>query len=195
MRWDKLFDDLESQIEHELSAEELDLQAEEERLRLGRLSLRERILAIGSSGDSLRIIVGSDQWMSVTPLTVGRDWFLAQLLVDARVAPQYIVPIASLAGFTVLDKNVVNSLPVASESNGRESLAARLGISFVLRDLCRRRIAVEITVGEARHHGTIDRVGRDHFDLARHEPGEPRRSSAVTDIMVVPLDRLSLVKI
>ncbi len=195
MRWDKLFDDLESQIEHELSAEELDLQAEEERLRLGRLALRERILAIRSSGDSFRIIVGSGQWMSVIPLTVGRDWFLAQLLSDARVAPHYIVPIASLAGFTVLDKNVASSLPVASEVNGRESLSARLGISFVLRDLCRRRIAVEITVGEARHHGTIDRVGRDHFDLARHDPSEPRRSSAVTDIMVVPLERLSLVRI
>ncbi|MCY7413282.1 MAG: hypothetical protein LH471_09670 [Salinibacterium sp.] len=195
MRWDKLFDDLESQIEHELSAEELDLQAEEERFRLGRLALRERILAIRASGDSFRIILNSDDWMWVTPLTVGRDWFLAQLVSDVRVAPQFIVPIASLAGFTVPENTIASSLPTQSEPSARESLSARLGLAFVLRDLCRRRTAVEVTVGEARYHGTIDRVGRDHFDLARHEPDQPRRTNAVTAIMVVPLDRLSLVKI
>ena len=36
MRWDHLFDDLAGQLEHELRAEEADLQHEEERLRLGR---------------------------------------------------------------------------------------------------------------------------------------------------------------
>ena len=46
MRWDNLFDDLESQLEQGLTAEELDLKAEEERLRLGRLGLRDRIVAI-----------------------------------------------------------------------------------------------------------------------------------------------------
>lgn len=40
MRWEHLFDDLETQLERELTAEELDLEVEEERLRLGRLSLR-----------------------------------------------------------------------------------------------------------------------------------------------------------
>ena len=42
MRWDNLFDDLESQLEQELDAEDIDLLAEEERLRLGRLGLRDR---------------------------------------------------------------------------------------------------------------------------------------------------------
>ncbi len=43
MRWDNLFDDLESQLEQELGAEDVDLLAEEERLRLGRLALRDRL--------------------------------------------------------------------------------------------------------------------------------------------------------
>ena len=46
MRWDHLFDDLESQLEQELGAEEADLLAEEERLRLGRLALRDRFRAL-----------------------------------------------------------------------------------------------------------------------------------------------------
>ena len=37
MRWESLFDDMESQLEQELGAEDEQLRAEEERLRLGRL--------------------------------------------------------------------------------------------------------------------------------------------------------------
>jgi hypothetical protein len=195
MRWDKLFDDLESQIEHELSAEELDLQAEEERLRLGRLTIRERIVAACASGVPLRTMVAPDLRLTVTPLTVGRDWFLAELVTDARVVPHFVVPIVSVLGFTVDEAAIVSTLPTSVEAVGREALSARLGMTFVLRDLCRRRTAVEITIGDARHYGTIDRVGRDHVDLARHEQGEPRRTSAVTDIMVIPLDRITLVRV
>ena len=46
MRWDRLFDDIESQLERELSAEELDLAAEEERVRLARLGMRDRLVAL-----------------------------------------------------------------------------------------------------------------------------------------------------
>ena len=48
MRWDNLFSDLESQLEYGLHAEENDLHDEEERLRLGRLSLRDRLLQLAS---------------------------------------------------------------------------------------------------------------------------------------------------
>lgn len=51
MRWDDLFDDLESQLEQELGAEDVDLLAEEERLRLGRLTLRDRLLAMTRPGE------------------------------------------------------------------------------------------------------------------------------------------------
>ncbi len=50
MRWDHLFDDLEGQLERELTAEEQDLGIEEERLRLGRLSVRDRVAALHEAG-------------------------------------------------------------------------------------------------------------------------------------------------
>jgi len=53
MRWDNLFDDLESQLELELGAEDLDLVAEEERLRLGRLALRDRLVALVGHAEPL----------------------------------------------------------------------------------------------------------------------------------------------
>ena len=48
--------------------------------------------------------------------------------------------------------------------------------------------------GAIRSHGTIDRVGRDHLDLAEHEPGVPRRDAAVTRIRIVPLTEVLLVR-
>jgi hypothetical protein len=75
------------------------------------------------------------------------------------------------------------------------SLSARLGLAFVLRDLCRRRGAVDVsTASEERLHGTIDKVGRDHLDLAEHEAGVPRRSAAVGRIRILPFDGLLLVR-
>ena len=64
----------------------------------------------------------------------------------------------------------------------------------MLRDLCRRRAAVDLVTGAIRTHGTIDRVGRDQLDLAEHEPGVPRRDAAVTRIRIVPLGEVLLVR-
>ena len=60
MRWDLLFDDLESQLDHEQREEERALALEEERLRLGRLTLRDRLAAMAKeAGDgSLRVHQG-----------------------------------------------------------------------------------------------------------------------------------------
>jgi len=44
-------------------------------------------------------------------------------------------------------------------------------------------------------HGTIDRVGRDHFDLATHESGRPRRQSAVVDYRTIPLQQVLLLRL
>ena len=61
MRWDNLFADLEGQLEHELGAEDLELRVEEERLRLGRLSLRERMRTASDPDDERAepVLVGS----------------------------------------------------------------------------------------------------------------------------------------
>jgi hypothetical protein len=43
-------------------------------------------------------------------------------------------------------------------------------------------------------HGTIDRVGRDHLDIAVHERGVMRRETAVTEYRIVPFSSLVLVR-
>jgi hypothetical protein len=86
---------------------------------------------------------------------------------------------------------------VASESVSEPavSLSARLGVAFVLRDLCRRRAAVDLATASGEHlHGTVDRVGRDHLDLAEHEPGVPRRAASVSRSRILPFSELVLVR-
>jgi hypothetical protein len=77
---------------------------------------------------------------------------------------------------------------------GIGSLAARLGLPFVLRDLCRRRSALHVRTRHELFHGTIDRVGRDHLDLAEHEPGVPRRERAVRAVRLVPVAEVVLLR-
>jgi len=200
MRWDNLFDDLEGQLEQELSAEEIDLRAEEERLRLGRLSLRDRILSISESVDrqgehSIRILLHGGEAISARPTTFGRDWFSAELVDGSGRHAQCIVPIAGIAGLLLSREQVAASLDATPGETSGRSLAARLSLPFVLRDLCRRRTSLELHTPAGPLVGTIDRVGRDHLDLAVHDRDEPRREAVVVHYRVVPLVELLLVKV
>jgi hypothetical protein len=198
MRWDKLFDDLESQLEREISAEELDLGAEEERLRLGRLSVRDRLVGIHEAGDVgyvLGVTLANGERMSLHPVTFGRDWFSADVVDDSARRRQCLVPIAAISGLSLLPSQLGASLARGRDDDGHPALADRLGLSFVLRDLCRRRRAVDVVLARSVLHGTIDRVGRDHLDLAVHEAGRSRRDSEVLELRVVALSALVLLRL
>ena len=190
MRWDSLFDDLESQLERERTAEELDLEAEEERLRLGRLAIRDRLVALAAAPGErpLRLALAGGMRLVVHPHTIGRDWVSAALPDGG----QCIVPLASIASISLSQVEVATSLQGNDES--RDTVSGRLGLPFVLRDLCRRRRQVEVTTADGILVGTIDRVGRDHVDLAVHESGTPRRESAVRDVLMLPIARIVLVR-
>jgi hypothetical protein len=209
MRWESLFDDLESQLEHELDAEQAQLTAEEERLRLGRLSLRARLSALaagpegapgfGDASGVLRIELRSGALVSVRAITFGKDWFAGELVAAGVRRPQCVIPFTAIGGVLLDHGGVERSL--REQPSAPAHLAERIGLAFVLRDLCRRRAAVELDCGTngagvARVlHGTIDRVGRDHCDLAMHEAGAPRRSALVSGYRIVPFDQLMMVRV
>jgi len=194
VRWQNLFDDLESQLESELGAEEIDLLAEEERLRLGRLTLRDRIRALHAEtpASALDVTLRSGERVALRIAAIGRDWVAGEL--DAGTLRSAIVPLAAVATLDPAGDQLAVSLRVDPAPEPPTALSARLGIAFVLRDLCRRRAGVEVHIGGERLHGTIDRVGRDHLDLAEHAAGEPRRTATVARIRIVAFAGLDLVK-
>jgi hypothetical protein len=199
MRWDNLFDDLESQLEQELTAEEVDLQAEEERLRLARLGIRDRLRSLhaspGSGDRMLRLSLADGSRVTVDPATFGRDWLAGELVEESGRRPQCIVSLDAIQGVVLSGSQVIQSLDRSGGEESAAALSARLGLQFVLRDLCRRRQAVDLWRRHGRMHGTIDRVGRDHIDLAVHEAGHPRRESEVSEYRIVRLGQLMLVRI
>jgi hypothetical protein len=193
MRWDHLFDDLESQLEHGLGAEELDVLAEEERLRLGRLALRDRLRAIMPG--TIRLVLTDGTRLALSLGAVGRDWIAGEEVRETGAGVSCVVPTASIAACFLDPAQTVASL--AQDAAGTSpvgSLAARLGIAFVLRDLCRRRAALRISTAAEHLHGTIDRVGRDHIDLAEHDPGVARRDRDVRALRIVPVGQIVLVR-
>lgn len=196
MRWDNLFDDLEGQLEHELNAEETDLRAEEERLRVSRLSLRDRLTSLTEaqgSGALLKVALTGGATATIRPVTFGRDWLAGDLVGALSNSRQCVLPLAAIAGVLLAPGHVEQSLRALPVSPAR--IVDRIGLPFVLRDLCRRRAALEIQTVDAMLHGTLDRVGRDHVDVAVHPAGTPRRGSAVTQLRLVPLMQIQLVRL
>ena len=191
VRWGKLFDDLEGQLEQELEAEDVDLRAEEERLRLGRLSLRDRLLALHRSGAGAASVAlqVAEHRLCVRPVSIGKDWLSGDLIDGSARGAQCIVPIDSIDA-VLLDRDQVRSSLISAPEEDGARLSARLGIGFVLRDLCRRRRTVELVTASGSVTGTIDRVGRDHLDLAEHAADAARRETAVTQYRVLPFARL-----
>lgn len=196
MRWDRLFDDLEGQLEQELSAEELDQHAEEERLRVGRLAVRDRLLAVHAAerdeDRAVALLLNSGERVVVRSTSFGRDWFTAQLVGDSRTGVPCVVPLAAVATLVLTRAQVELSL---APQPGESTLSGRLTLPFVLRDLCRRRAAVDVRTPLGDVHGTIDRVGRDHLDLAVHDSDRPRRESSVFEYRVVPLHHVLLLRL
>lgn len=197
MRWNNLFDDLESQLEHELSAEDTDLQAEEERLRLGRMTIRDRLWTLHerSSGSEyfVRFIIDGTV-VKIAPGSLGRDWISGDVIDDGSRRHQVIVPL-QVIGSIILDREQTSVSLATPASTAHSVLSARLGITFVLRDLCRRRCELDLVLASGPLHGTIDRVGRDHCDLAMHEAGMPRRPAAVNQYRIIPLDQVLMVRL
>jgi hypothetical protein len=188
MRWDELFADLEAQLEAGIGDQERETAAEEERLRLGRLSLRDRITAMAGDRGTVRIRLVTGEVIGLAPRTVGRDWVAGDL---TGATAQAVLPLAAVAAL----------LPTAEQLNADAqpppsgSLTDRLGLPFVLRDLARRRRVVHLLTRSGTISGTFDRVGRDHADLAVHPVDEWRRAASVTRVEVLSLAEIVLVRV
>jgi hypothetical protein len=188
VRWDELFADLEGQLEHGLDAEEREAELEEERLRIGRATLRDRVAAIAAQPDALRVRLIDGAAIDLVPRTVGRDWVSGDL---AGTSAQGVLPLAAVDALLPTADQLRRSL----EPGAVGAVTDRIGLAFVLRDLARRRRTLQLTTPSGVLAGTVDRVGRDHLDLAVHPADGWRRASAVARIEVVALSRVLLVRV
>lgn len=188
MRWESLFDDLGSQLEQGLSIEEDALAREEERVRIARLGLRDRLVAM--TGRPITVTVRAGSALTLTVEHVGRDWVAGA--GAGEPGGGVIVPFGAIASVALPLEWSRASLASAPE---RDILTARLGLAFVLRDLARRRLYAEIILPVGSSAGTLDRVGRDHVDIAEHERDEPRRDRVVRRARLIPFEAIECVRV
>lgn len=193
MRWDRFFDDLEGQLASEWEAERAALETEAERLRLSRVCLRERLSALADrprldgAAPSFELVDGTVLNAEVTG--VGADW----IALEGGRSGALVVPFAAVAAVGMPHADVLRSARPAAV---RSTIADRMTLGFVVRDLVRRRVGVTVHLtGSRTLAGTIDRAGADHLDIALHEPGSPRRASEVRGHRIVPFAAVAWIRL
>lgn len=187
VHWDRLFEDLEGQLAAEWEAERAVLDAESERLRIARLGLRTRLrrLELDAALVGLRMLDGEHR--SVRVRVVGADWIAAQ---PADSSGALIVPLASVTSIESTHGALLATLEDAVLP--ADELRGRMTLGFLMRDLARRRTPLHVALrGGERLHGTVDRAGTDHLDLAVHDAGQARRADAVRAFRIIPFEALA----
>ncbi len=183
MRWDALFDDMEAQL---AASERLELDAEiadRARAETAAVELADRLR--GSLGRRIGVYLASGSAFEGTLSHAG-----SESLVLAEPGHQLLIPYAAAVRYLGLSR-----LAVTEPSRVRQ----RLGLTSALRALARDRAGLAVLVsrgsaGESTLHGVIDRVGRDHLDLAVTAGGEDRREANVRQVATIPFAALAALR-
>jgi hypothetical protein len=179
-RWDALFADLEAQaaaLEVAERAGEID---ERTRIEVAGLSVLDRIRP--AVGQPLRIELIDGLVLAGRLRRVGSGW----LLLDEGAGREAVVSLAAAALIGGLGRRA---------DTAAAALSNRLTLRSVLRAIARDRSGVRVgLVGGAVVDATIDRVGADFVEIARHAPGEVRRREQVRDVQVVPFSAVATVR-
>ena len=181
MRWRRLFEDLEAQLDAGLEVELAAEVAERTRREAALVHLRDRVAA-AHGGQVSVLLLGAGPLAGVL-VDSGVDW----LLLEEPGAGELLVPIAAVLGLT----GVGAAAAVPDDS----AVGRRLDLRWALRGLARSRTAVRLVLVDGSVlTGTLDRVGADHVDLAEHGRDEPRRAAAVRQVRLVPLAAVAAVR-
>jgi hypothetical protein len=180
MRWDALFEDLEAQFGAMQDSEFLTEVADRTRAELGRITMLDRLRA--AVGATVSVDIGTGQDVMGKLSRVGKDC----LLIDTAPHDEWLIPVGAISGLSGLG-------PWAQMGAG---VAARLGMAHLLRGIARDRSPVTVLCGEAETPatGTIDRVGADFVELARHPLDAPRRRTEVYDVRLIPTAAMRAVR-
>jgi hypothetical protein len=182
VRWERLFDDFEAQLDAADREEFAGEVADRTRREVALVHLLDRLRhALGAS-----VELGVD---GAGPLCgvirrVGPGW----LLLDVAAQPEVVVSVPAV--------RTVRGLPVAAaDVEGLGLLESRLDLGHVLRVIARDRSPVAVVLRDgSRWTGTLDRVGADFVDLAEHAIGEPRRAGNVSAVRTLAFAGVAVVR-
>jgi hypothetical protein len=181
MRWDRLFDDLQAQLDAD-GQRELDLEVSDRtRRERAQVGLHERLIAHRGLGIELRLAAGVQVFGTVAD--AGSDW----LLVHDRGDRGSLVPFGAIVA--------VNGLGVRAAAGQGVATAKRFGLGYALRGLSRNRSVVSLAdISGSVTTGTIDAVGADALDLSEHPADVARRTENVVARRVIPFSAIVAIR-
>ena len=182
MRWQRLFDDLEAQLEAADSAELAAEVADRTRREAALLTATDRLSAM--RGRSVGLAVRGGVSVTGRVVDLAPEW----LLLEEPPAREVLVPWAAVLSVAGVGGR-------AGPPGAAGEVARRLGLGSALRGLARDRTTLTVTLTDgSRLTGTIDRVGADYVELAEHLPTEARRPGAVSGVRLVPYGALAVLR-
>ena len=181
MRWQRLFADLQAEMEAgEVAAERVE-DASRARLEFGAIRLSERVG--GAVGRELALRCRGAGELRGVLAECGAGWVL---LVEAG-GREVLVALPAVRAVAGLERTT--SVPDQGE------VARRLDLRWALRGLARDRSAVQVLLDDGGAlTGAVDRVGADFLELAEHAAGESRRGAAVRGVRAVAIDAVAAVR-
>ncbi len=183
MRWDALFGDMEAQLASErLLGLESEI-SDRARVEMAGIDVSDRLR--GAIGQKIDVTLRSGTQLSGTLSHVGSE---SLVLDEGR--HQWLVPVTAALSYRGLGRQA---------RAGQSTASQRLGLASALRMLARDRAELAVHLLESAREermmrGVIDRVGRDHFDLAVMLPGEVRRSGNIVSVATIPFQALAALR-
>jgi hypothetical protein len=173
VRWELLFEDLESQLETARAADRVAVRADMTRAERATVTLTDRLRA--ARGRPVVVRLGEGLTVAGELLEVAAQW----LLVGAG-SRRMLVPVTAIVAIEGLG-------PHAAPCEGE--VMRKLGLGHALRALARDRALVRVVSHGVEVTGRVDRVGADHLDLAVGPEG-----TRVGGVLAVPFASLQVVR-
>jgi hypothetical protein len=182
MRWDALFEDMEAQLAAEQRLALESEVSERARVEMAGICLSDRLR--GVLGGELSVQLSSGMRVSGVLAHVGSDW-----IVLNEAPHEWLMPYSAVVSYQGAGRRVLQDSGVRT----------RLGLASALRGLARDRaeVTVHLAMGALQERalfGVIDRVGKDHFDVAATPAGEARRHGNVSSVFTVPFASLAALR-
>jgi hypothetical protein len=182
MRWQQLFDDLQSQFDAREAAAEQAESASRARVEVGAVRLADRLA--GALGFPVVLGVRGAGQVAGVLAGVGPDW----VLLEGAQEREHLVALAAVRTVAGLGRRTAAPDPAGA-------VRARLDLRRALRGLARDRSAVQLVSDDGGAlSGTLDRVGADYVELAVHPSDEPRRRESVQEVRAVVIGAVAVVR-
>jgi hypothetical protein len=182
VRWERLFEDLEAQLDaadrDEFAAEV----ADRTRREVALIGLLDRFRA--AVGRPVELTVEGAGTLRGVLRRVGSGW----VLLDLAPQPEVLVTARGILA--------VRGLGVAAAEPAKVgAVDSQLDFGYVMRAVARDRAQVSLMLRTGSSlSGTVDRVGADFVDLAEHDVGAPRRAGELRALRTVAFAAISVVR-